>query len=212
MDKKIKIGILIATIFVFFTCVSAIKELIDEPKSYSIEDEDTEQDNVADNYSKDDNTTEDITDEETSLNENIDDNEDIEETDEETYLDDTEDEDYIEYEDLSTNDKIETVLGIMANELVSASPSDYDITYQYEPSDNTGYIFITWEDVNELSHSDLNTLLDDSGLRSEMQGLANRTAEQLQTTSGYNKSTKNMQSCIVFRDLTGKTLYSCYNE
>lgn len=95
----------------------------------------------------------------------------------------------------------EDELGELADIVASQVPSDFKVTYQYETSDMTGYIFLTWMGASDLSRSELNDVIDASGVKETMQDLANSTSEEL-----------DRDVCIVLRDMSNKTLYSCYND
>lgn len=130
---------------------------------------------------------------------------DCEEDEEEDY-DYSEDE---EDEPLTTSDTLESKLEEIADEVaIEVDESDYKVTYQYEPEDNTGYIFITWLGANNASKKDVKTMLEVSGFKDVMQEIANDTAEELQEVS----KTKEIRGCVILRDMSNKQLEDCYNE
>lgn len=140
-----------------------------------------------------------------------------EDTEDETETDDIDDEDYDysedeeedEHETETTSDTLESKLEEIADEVaMDVDANDYKVTYQYEPENNTGYIFITWLGANDASKSDVKTMLEVSGFKDVMQEIANDTAEELQEVS----KTKDIRGCVILREMSNKQLEDCYNE
>lgn len=138
-----------------------------------------------------------------------------EETEQVGYEEDEEEEDYDYSEDeedepLTTSDTLESKLEEIADEVaIDIDESDYKVTYQYEPENNTGYIFITWLGANNASKSDVKKMLEVSGFKDAMQEIANYTSENLQEVSAKGKQ---ISGCVVLRDMSNKQLYSCVSE
>lgn len=171
-----------------------------EVESSSYTDEDTKTISTS-NYSEDSNDSD---------NNNLDSDEDSNSEEYDSDLNEDSDKDYSdedsnsdsEYEDSYNHIKTkDDELGDLADIVASQVPSDFKVTYQYETSNMTGYIFLTWMGASDVSRSELNDIIESSGLKDSMQDLANSTADELDS-----------DVCIVFRDMSNKTLYSCYND
>lgn len=136
-------------------------------------------------------------------------NDKTEETEQVNYDEEDEEEDYDYSEDeedepLATSDTLESKLEKIADEVaMDVDASDYKVTYQYEPENNTGYIFLTWLGANDASKSDVNTMLEVSGFKEVMQEIANYTAVELQEVS----KKENIRGCVILRDMRDKQLY-----
>lgn len=194
MDKKFKTGIVIAIISMALVIIIAFSQNQKDEGTTAYTDYET------DTYESDDTNAD-----------------DIEDSNDETYKDeeseDENSEDYSEndvFQYQSESDELESKLKDIADEVaIGTVTSDYEVTYQYEQDDNTGYIFLTWLGASDASKSEINTMLETSGLKDSMQELANHTSEELQEVS---KSTIDINGCIILRDMSNKQLYYCYNQ
>lgn len=185
--------LLILMCFIFSLVFTGCNNSKVESSSYT--DEDTKTISTS-NYSEDSNDSD---------NNNLDSDEDSNPEESDSDLNEDSDKDSnsdSEYEDSYNHIKTkDDELGDLADIVASQVPSDFKVTYQYETSNMTGYIFLTWMGASDVSRSELNDIIESSGLKDSMQDLANSTADELDS-----------DVCIVFRDMSNKTLYSCYND
>jgi hypothetical protein len=190
---KFKKGIIIAIVCMVCVAIVACTNNNNEEEDIGTEENTETVDSTSNDYSDDSN----------------------EDTEDETETDDIDDEDYDYSEDevdepLTTSDTLESKLEEIADEVaMDVDANDYKVTYQYEPENNTGYIFITWLGANDASKSDVKTMLEVSGFKDVMQEIANYTAEELKKISAKGKE---IRGCVVLRDMSNKQLDSCYDE